>query len=116
MEIVLFLNLPSQVQGIPDAESPQLMLGGLVRHDPGQATTAVTSATGVLEARKMISRYCLLAWTMCYNNFKGPLEKECGTSGQLLKKGLLQAWELTALQVFSFPHYYQPMGNLQITF
>ena len=90
--------------GIPDAKSPQLMLGGLVRHDPGQAPTAVTSVTGVLEARKMVARYCLLSWTMCYNTFKGPLARDCGTSGQLLERGLLQARELTALQVLCVAH------------
>ena len=101
---VSFRNITSsqsaiQVQGIPDAESPQLMLGGLVRHQAGQPQTAVTSATGVLEARKMVARYCLLAWTMCYNTFRGPLADEYSTTGQLLDKGLLQDRERTALQV-----------------
>ena len=68
-------------------------------HDPAQPQNAVTSATGELEARKMVARYCLLAWTMCYNTFKGPLALEFGTAGQLLEKGLLQDRELTALQV-----------------
>ena len=89
--------------GNPDAKSPQLMLGGLVRHNP-KAQTALTSVTGVLEARKMVARYCLLSWTMCYNTFRGPLDRACGTSGQLLERGLLQARELTALQVLLIAH------------
>ena len=70
-----------------------------MRHQAGQPQTAVTSATGVLEARKMVARYCLLAWTMCYNTFRGPLADEYSTTGQLLDKGLLQDRERTALQV-----------------
>ena len=68
--VPLSIHYSSQVQGIPDPKGPLLMLGGLVKNpDPKHPTTDVTSTTGVLEAKKMIARYCLLSWTMCYNTF-----------------------------------------------
>ena len=94
------IHYSSQVQGIPDPKGAQMLLGGLVRDNPAQEDpTAVTSPTGVVEAQKMISRYCLLSWTMCYNTFRGPLAKKKGTSKQLLDMGLLHDRELLKLQV-----------------
>ena len=88
-----------KVNNIPDAESPQLMLGGLVRSDPTAPRHSLTSPGSVLEARKMIARYCVLSWTLCFNTFSTPIRLRFGTARKLVAKGLLRERELRALQV-----------------
>ena len=92
------------MSGIPDVESPQIMLGGLVKTEPKQPLTSLTSSGAVLEARKMVARYCLLAWAMCYSTISQPLEKSFSPEGKfstkaLIDKGLLRDRELSVLQV-----------------
>ena len=76
-------------------ENPQLVLGGLT--SPGQG--ALSSPLAVLQAKKMVARYCLLAWTMCFTTFSRPLATNLGTTGGLLEKKLLREEELASLQV-----------------
>ena len=92
------------MNNIPDAESPQLMLGGLVTSDPSKPKASLTSPYGALEARKMVARYCLLSWTLCFNTFSTPIRVSFGTPSKLIAKGLLKERELKSLQV-TFVHF-----------
>ena len=99
------------MNSIPDAEGPQVMLGGLIKPDPDQPQDSLTSPGAVLEAQKMVARYCLLAWTMCFSTFSQPLERSFSSepegkfsARELIKKGLLREEELRVLQVTRDPN------------
>ena len=53
----------------------------------------------VLEAEKMIARFGLLSWTLCFNTMSPIFRQEFGTFAKLKDKGLLQAWEEKELKV-----------------
>ena len=76
-------------------EDPLLTIGGLA--SPGR--DRLTSPRAVTAAKKMISRYCLLAWTMCFSTLSRPLRDQYGSVGQLLEKRLLTERELAVLKV-----------------
>lgn len=62
----------------------------------------LTSHLAAVEAKKLISRYCLLSWTLCCTTFSLPLQHQFGSPEQLVEKGLLRQRELEALQVPNF--------------
>ena len=63
----------------------------------------LTSPAAVAEAKKMVARYCLLSWTMCFNTFSQPLAETCGTAKDLESRGLITKEEIAALQVSQNP-------------
>ena len=106
----------NQVCGIPDIDNTVLMFAGLAsteNHkfslplqnvDTNQNTETSEDSTNdfpraVLEAEKMIARYGLLSWTLCYNSISPIFRKEFGTFDALKKKKLLHAREETELRV-----------------
>jgi len=108
----------SQVCGIPDIDNLVLMFAGLAssenhkftlplrRKDANQNTeTSYDSSTdfprAVLEAEKMIARYGLLSWTLCFNTMSPIFRKEFGTFEKLKEKGLLHPREQEELKAVS---------------
>lgn len=86
----------TKVSRVPDAEDALVALGGLTT-EKAEEVTKVTSPSGVNEAKKMVARYCLLAWTMCFNTFSQPLAENFGRVDQLVEKGLLTEEEQAQL-------------------
>ena len=86
----------TKVSRVPDAEDALVALGGLTT-EKAEEVTKVTSPGGVNEAKKMVARYCLLAWTMCFNTFSQPLAENFGRVDQLVEKGLLTEEEQAQL-------------------
>ena len=106
----------SQVCGNPNIDNSVLMFAGLTssknpkfrlplrRNDTTQNTeTSYDSSTAfpraVLEAEKMIARYGLLSWTLCFNTMSPIFRKKFGTFEDLRRKGLLLKREETELKV-----------------
>ena len=100
----------AKVRSIPEVENPLLVLSGLVipsgREDesgPNQMAQvdrlSLKSPCGVTEIKKIIARYCLLSWTMCFNTFSQRLAEKFGKGEQLEKKGLLTPKEVECLRI-----------------
>ena len=88
-----------QVNSIPDIKSTVMSLGGLLTSNATASPSCVSSVAHVLELRKMMARYCLLSWTMCFNTVSQPLAENLGTIEKLKTKGLLTDMEGRVLQV-----------------
>ena len=116
----------SQVCGNPDIDNSVLMFAGLAssknpkfrlplrKDDTNENTeTSLVSSTNfpraVLEAEKMIARYGLLSWTLCFNTMSPIFRKKFNTFEELKKKGLLNDREETELKVgekfYSLPFF-----------
>ena len=106
----------SQVCGNPDIDNSVLMFAGLAssknpkfrlplrKDDTNENTeTSLDSSTdfprAVLEAEKMIARYGLLSWTLCFNTMSPIFRKKFNTFEELKKKGLLNDREERELKV-----------------
>ena len=106
----------NQVCGIPDIDNTVLMLAGLVssenqkfrlplrKSDTNQNRKTDSNSSSdfpgtVLEAEKMVARFGLLAWTLCFNTISPVFRKEFNTFEKLKKKGLLNDRELVELKV-----------------
>ena len=105
----------SRVASIPDIENSLLMLAGLVSsnnpkfqlpadEDQTQSNgeTKVKSTQfpiGVLEAKKMIARYGLLSWTLCFSTISPSFKRNFKTLEQLKDKGLLKEREKCEVMV-----------------
>ena len=59
----------------------------------------LTSPAAVAEAKKMVARYCLLSWAMCFHTFSHSLASTCGTVEKMEERGLITKDEIAALQV-----------------
>ena len=95
-------NWWTKVTTIPDPGSILMMLGGLtedISDIPYNSEVSLTNPETVIEVKKMIGRYCLLSWTMCYNTVSPALVNKFGSVDNLVKKGLLMEREVAALQV-----------------
>ena len=121
----------SQVCGNPNIDNTLLMFTGLtssqnpkfrlpVRTDDANQTpeTSHESSTdflrAVLEAERMIARFGLLSWTLCFNTMSPIFRKKFGTFDSLKKKGLLNEREETALKVgIKFCHNYLLPGHFK---
>merc|ERR1711971_46046 len=106
----------SQVCGNPDIDNSVLMFAGLAsiknpkfrlpirKEDTNGKTSYVSSRDfprAVLEAEKMIARYGLLSWTLCFNTMSPIFRKGFNTFEKLRKKGLLNDREETELKAVS---------------
>ena len=80
-----------------------LILAGLLTRDPKAAPDSLKSAETVTEVKKMVCRYCLLAWTMCFNSISQPLRKEYGSGRKLMAKKMLTESEKDALRLDEVP-------------
>ena len=106
----------TQVCAIPDIDNTVLMFAGLAstenhkfrlplqNNDTNQNTETSEDSSrdfprAVLEAEKMIARYGLLSWTLCFNTISPIFRKEFGTFDALKEKRLLHAREETELRV-----------------
>ena len=100
----------SRVASIPDIENSLLMMAGLVSVDnPKFQLPAVEDQTeknedsqfpvGVLEAKKMIARYGLLSWTLCFCTISPVFNRSFKTLQELEEKGLLKGREMSELKV-----------------
>ena len=100
----------AKVRSIPEVENPLLVLSGLVipsgREDetgPNQMAQvdrlSLTSPCGITEIKKIIARYCLLSWTMCFNTFSQRLAEKFGKGEQLKERGLLTEEEFDCLRI-----------------
>ena len=96
----------AKVRSIPEVENPLLVLSGLVipsgREDesgPNQNRLSLKSPCGVTEIKKIIARYCLLSWTMCFNTFSQRLAEKFGKGEQLKEKRLLTQEEFECLRI-----------------
>ena len=89
--------------GLTSSQNPKFRLP--VRTDDANQTpeTSHESSTdflrAVLEAEKMIARFGLLSWTLCFNTMSPIFRQEFGTFAKLKEKGLLHAWEEKGLKV-----------------
>ena len=100
----------STVSTIPDPESSLLTFAWLVSDkNPNfslplpKGETRISSdkryPRAVLEAQKMIGRYSLLAWTLCFNNISHIFHEKFKTFEQLNRKGLIKDREISELKV-----------------
>ena len=112
----------SRVASIPDIENSLLMLAGLVSsnnpkfqlpadEDQTQSNgeTKVKSTQfpiGVLEAKKMIARYGLLSWTLCFSTISPSFKRNFKTLEQLKEKGLLKEREKSEVTVRKYDNIY----------
>ena len=92
-----------QVRSVPKVENPSMVLSALTWEDAKVKEEDLTSPAAVAEAKKMVARYCLLSWTMCFNTFSQPLAETCGTAKDLESRGLITKEEIAALQVSQNP-------------
>ena len=88
---------------IKQVENPLLIVAGLLTRDPKAAPDSLKSAETVTEVKKMVCRYCLLAWTMCFNSISQPLRKEYGSGRKLIEKKMLRESEKDALRLDEVP-------------
>jgi len=89
----------NKVRSVPKVENPSMVLSALTWEDTKVKEEDLTSPAAVAEAKKMVARYCLLSWTMCFNTFSQPLAETCGTAKDLESRGLITKEEIAALQV-----------------
>lgn len=100
----------STVSSIPDLESFLLTFAGLVSdRNPNFTLSKIEGKTKVgnksnfprvvLEVQKMVARYGLLAWALCFNNISRDFHKKFKTTQQLKEKGLLKDREISELKV-----------------
>ena len=89
----------TKLRKIPWAENPGMVLFGLTSEDLDAKTEELTSATAVEEAKKMVARYCLLSWAMCFHTFSHSLSSTCGTVEKMEERGLITKEEIAALNV-----------------
>jgi len=92
-----------KVRTVPEVENPLLILAGLLTRDQKAAPNSLKSAETVTEVKKMVCRYCLLAWTMCFNSISQPLRKEYGSGRKLIEKKMLRESEKDALRLDEVP-------------
>jgi len=89
----------NKVRSVPKVENPSMVLSALTWENSNAKVEELTSPAAVAEAKKMVARYCLLSWTMCFNTFSKPLAEKCGTAKDLEQRGLITKDEIAALQV-----------------
>ena len=104
--------------GLTSSQNPKFRLP--VRTDDANQTpeTSHESSTdflrAVLEAERMIARFGLLSWTLCFNTMSPIFRKKFDTFDSLKKKGLLNEREETALKVgIKFCHNYLLPGHFK---
>merc|ERR1719339_728566 len=73
----------NKVRSVPKVKNPSMVLSALTWEDAKVKEEDLTSPAAVAEAKKMVARYCLLSWTMCFNTFSQPLAETCGTAKDL---------------------------------
>ena len=97
------------VRKIPTMEPSLLIFAGLVSHDNSKFSLPVSKegkkscidfSGAVLEAKKTIARYGILAWVLCFNTISLSFNRKFKTVEQLKKKGLLKEREESGLKVW----------------
>ena len=90
-----------KVRSVPEVENPLLVLSGLAvaSREPNLDRLSLTSRSAITEVKKIVARYCLLSWTMCFNTFSQPLAEKFGMGQKLMDRELLTQAEFECLRM-----------------